>query len=733
MIRTALFVAVTLAAVQAQAEEKPLRVYFVGNSVTDTINYRALAELAKSRGHTHVWGRHMIPGAPLQWIWQHPKDGFQEPPFGHYPNALANFQWDVLSLQPFDRHLDGKDGDIIMARNFIDLALPKSPDLQVFVYARWPRQQKDDFDTAWLKKYTGGWDGTNETKDYFERLTRELRKAYPKLKIRMVPVGHVMYELNQRMKAGEVPGYQHIKEVFADGIHLNNVGSYVVGCTYFATLYKENPKGLPGEPYKVTDPKLAAVIQETVWKVVSTNELAGVLPSRKSGDQTRTLQVDGRTRSYIIHVPPKLDPKKPMPVVLAFHGAATNASIMAISTGLSEKADEAGFVVVYPNGTGKGDILLVWNAGGWHGPKAEKEVDDVKFVREVLDDLPKVVNVDPKRVYATGISNGGMMCYRLAAEMSNRIAAIAPVSGTLAVEKCHPDRPVPVMHFHGTDDKLVPFNGPDQQAAKVFAFKSVEETIRIWVKIDGCPMTPTTTKLPHKGDDGTTVERKTYGPGKNGAEVILFVINGGGHTWPGRKWPMPWLGKTTHDISANDLIWEFFKRHPMTDAEKSSKHTETTTKETEAPTFDIKTRKVEDRVTATVEKDTAIFDATSRSGIGGATVTLAKGKWPTTVVLRLHLSGMEQLTIFNGTIKLTGSVLSHSGNPRLLDVVEDGKEKKVEKDSPYWTEIRGLDSTGKPVPGLPGSGGYFEITVPKALLDGQTKTLELGWIDFYRK
>ena len=231
-------------------------------------------------------------------------------------------------------------------------------------------------------------------------------------------------------------------------------------------------------------------------------------------DRTRTLQVDGRARSYIVHVPPKLDPKKPTPVVLAFHGAATNASIMAISTGLSDKADEAGFVVVYPNGTGKGDLLLVWNAGGWHGPKAEKEVDDVKFVRELLDDLPKVVNVDPKRIYATGISNGGMMCYRLAAEMSNRIAAIAPVSGTLAVEKCSPLRPVPVIHFHGTEDKLVPFNGPPQRTAKVFAFKSVEETISTWVKIDGCPTTPTTTKLPHKGDDGTTVERKTYGPGK---------------------------------------------------------------------------------------------------------------------------------------------------------------------------------------------------------------------------
>ena len=283
-IALSLFVLAIAAPVLADDQApKTLRVYFVGNCVTDTIKYGPLAELAKSRGYKQVWGRHMIPGAPLQWIWQHPKDGFQEPPFGHYPTALANFQWDVLSLQPFDRHLDGKDGDIVMAKNFIDLALPKSPELQVYVYARWPRQGKDDFDTAWLKKYTGGWDNTNETKDYFERLTLELRKAYPKLKkpILMVPVGHVMYELNQRMKAGKVPGYTDIKQLFADGIHLNNVGSYVVGCTFFATLYKQNPRACPRNRTRWRTPSWPGTIQDTVWKVVSTNELAGVaMPTR---------------------------------------------------------------------------------------------------------------------------------------------------------------------------------------------------------------------------------------------------------------------------------------------------------------------------------------------------------------------------------------------------------------------------------------------------------------------
>lgn len=169
----------------AHGEDSPLRTYFVGNSVTDTIRYGSLAKLSKSRGRTLTWGRDMIPGAPLSWIWEHPKEGFQEEPFGLYPKALSEYPWDVLSLQPFDRHLDGKDGDLAMARNFIDLALKRSPDVQVYVYSRWPRKDKAkdgslvlDYKTKWLRKYTGGWDGTEETRDYFERVVAGLRKAY---------------------------------------------------------------------------------------------------------------------------------------------------------------------------------------------------------------------------------------------------------------------------------------------------------------------------------------------------------------------------------------------------------------------------------------------------------------------------------------------------------------------------------------------------------------------------
>ena len=185
------------------------------------------------------------------------------------------------------------------------------------------------------------------------------------------------------------------------------------------------------------------------------------------------------------------------------------------------------------------------------------------FVSKLLDDLATVVNVDPKRVYATGMSNGGMMCYRLAAELPDCIAAVAPVSGTMAITDCKPKRPVPVMHFHGTADNIVPFGGLGKGTPQFLTFKSVKETIRICAKANGCPEKPVVTDLPSKTDDDTKVRKKTYGPGKDGAEVILVEIEGGGHTWPGQEPPVGFIGKSTKSISANDLIWEFFERHPM--------------------------------------------------------------------------------------------------------------------------------------------------------------------------
>ena len=120
-----------------------------------------------------------------------------------------------------------------------------------------------------------------------------------------------------------------------------------------------------------------------------------------------------------------------------------------------------------------------------------------------------------------------------------------------------------VLHFHGTKDTLVLFGGPDDRIPKNLKFLSAEDSVLAWAKVDGCPEIPVVAEMPNIADDGTSVQRTTYGPGRDGSEVILYTIEGGGHTWPGREPPIPFLGKSTRDISANDLIWDFFQKHPM--------------------------------------------------------------------------------------------------------------------------------------------------------------------------
>lgn len=279
----------------------------------------------------------------------------------------------------------------------------------------------------------------------------------------------------------------------------------------------------------------------------------------EAGDHSVKLTVDNRQRSYRVHIPEQYDPERPMPVVLIYHGSSMNAKMMAAFSGLNAKADEAGFIAVYPNGTGARELFLTFNAGEERYPTSEPCPNDVKFTEVVLDDLSTRVHVDSKRVYATGMSNGGMMCYRLAVELPDRIAAIAPVAGTMAIPMPERVRPMPVMHFHGTVDAIVPFAGPDDRTPESIGFKSVDETVALWAAANGCRPDPTIVDEPNRTDDGTTVKRVTYGASHHAIEVILFVIEGGGHTWPGNETLFKKaLGPSTRDISANDQMWEFF-------------------------------------------------------------------------------------------------------------------------------------------------------------------------------
>jgi polyhydroxybutyrate depolymerase len=272
------------------------------------------------------------------------------------------------------------------------------------------------------------------------------------------------------------------------------------------------------------------------------------LPSQPKGDTTWTVATPAGNRTAMVHIPPGYDPARLTPLVLNFHGYGGSPVQEEGLTLMDAESDAAGFVLVYPQGTG---TLPSWNAGACCGTAAQSNVDDVGFVGSLLDKLEAQLCVDSRRVFATGMSNGGFMSHRLGCELADRIAAIAPVAGVMGIPTCNPSRPVPVMEFHGTSDPIVPYDGNAS-----ISYPSVATTISGWVQRDGCQGTATTT---YSKGDATCV---TYDPCAGGAEVTLCTIAGGGHTWPGGT-PFPLLGATSMDISATDAMWTFFQKHAM--------------------------------------------------------------------------------------------------------------------------------------------------------------------------
>lgn len=276
------------------------------------------------------------------------------------------------------------------------------------------------------------------------------------------------------------------------------------------------------------------------------------------GDHELVLTVGQRERTYLLHLPPAYDGRRALPLVIVLHGGGGNAEGAVRMTGFSKKADKEEFVVAYPNGTGRLKTrLLTWNSGNCCGYALDSDVDDVGFIRALIDELVKTRAIDSRRVYLTGMSNGGMMAYRLGCELSDKIAAIAPVAGALDVENCQPANPVSVIVFHGTADEHVLYNGgePIQKVDRHFRVdKSVAYAVSYWVKENGCSETP---QRSEKGN----IRAEIYSGGKDGAEVVLYTVNGGGHAWPGGESYL--LGaEPTKEISATDLMWNFFIRHP---------------------------------------------------------------------------------------------------------------------------------------------------------------------------
>lgn len=280
------------------------------------------------------------------------------------------------------------------------------------------------------------------------------------------------------------------------------------------------------------------------------------------GDYHVTLRADGARRHYRLHLPPCYDGSTPLPVILAFHGMSANGKRMQRWVELDETADKYGFITVYPDGTGIG-LFKGFKAGANTSRREEWKADDVMFVHALLDDLEQTVCMDCRRVYATGLSNGAMMCYRLAVEMPNRIAAIAPVSGALGTDVSPPQCPMPVMHFHGTCDNILPFYGPRDSLLFPQSYYPVPETIRLFANAAHCEGAPEVEQLADMEDDGTTVRIHSYANCDPGIEVILVEIQGGGHQWPMKPLPLRYLGNTTFEVDANEMMCCFFLRHML--------------------------------------------------------------------------------------------------------------------------------------------------------------------------
>ncbi len=276
----------------------------------------------------------------------------------------------------------------------------------------------------------------------------------------------------------------------------------------------------------------------------------------KAGDYDRTLTFDGRTRAYTVHLPPAIS-DTPHALVIVLHGGGGNRNHVARMSGMSALADKENFIVVYPDGSGwLGDKGLTWNAGNCCGYALDHNIDDVGFIRALIEKLARDYPIDAKRIYATGMSNGGMMAYRLACELSATLAAVAPVAGALNVE-CQPTAPIAVIAFHGTADQHVLFNGG---APKVKADphsredKSVAYAMNFWAQHNQCASTPTHTE---RGN----ILHDTYTDCVHGTAVELYAIRGGGHAWPGG---IRFLSgdPPTNEISASKVMWDFFKTHP---------------------------------------------------------------------------------------------------------------------------------------------------------------------------
>jgi len=262
-------------------------------------------------------------------------------------------------------------------------------------------------------------------------------------------------------------------------------------------------------------------------------------------DGSGVLLSGGTVRHYLLRLPAGARAERPAPLVLNFPGLAEAPSWQELLTDMTAAARLRGMAVVYPEGVG-----WSWNAGSCCGRAWVEGLDDVRFVRELVEQLEQEHCLDRRRIYATGMSNGGLFSYRLACEASDLVAAIAPVAAVEVVERCAPTRPVPVLAFHGTDDFVVRYGGG------LWSLPSTTASVDRWARRDRCAVGPGAQAY-SRGEVQCIAEAGCA----EHSDVVLCAVRGGGHTWPGGAY-VPWLGHTTPDLDATSAILDFFLAHP---------------------------------------------------------------------------------------------------------------------------------------------------------------------------
>lgn len=291
--------------------------------------------------------------------------------------------------------------------------------------------------------------------------------------------------------------------------------------------------------------------------------VAFLLASALSFAQTSSFMFGGAQRTYILHLPTGFSSGDTLPLVLNLHGLTQNGQAQSDLSGFDSIADREKFIVVHPNG-----INASWNAlsGVYYGG-----VDDVGFLSALIDTINRDYHINLSRVYSTGMSNGGFMSYRLACDLSHRIAAIASVTGSMTDSMqyyCNASRPVPVLHFHGTTDPIVNYNGSGN-------ILSVDASLQYWVSHNNCPGSFSTIPIANTSTtDNCTVSQLYWGTGDQQSEVIHYKILSGGHTWPGSGNTFFGVGGNVNmDVKAGEIIWEFFNRHSLQGGINSVKET----------------------------------------------------------------------------------------------------------------------------------------------------------------